>query len=73
MCLLGVIEEKGRERGERKVTRGWETFVNMVCVCVCMGEERERRVLGIERLLSVVTCIGSLNACTPVPPPPHAH
>ena len=33
--MLGVIEEKGREGGERKVTkhkhnetRGWETFVN---------------------------------------------
>ena len=30
-----------------------------VCVCVCIwGEERERRVLGIKWLLSMVTCIG---------------
>ena len=30
-----------------------------VCVCVCLhvGEERERRVLGFDRLLSMVTCV----------------
>ena len=34
-------------------------------VCVCLwGEERERRVLGIEWRLSVVTCIGFWNAYT---------
>ena len=39
-------------------------FLLQVCVCVFAWEKRERRVLGIEGLLSVVTCIGFLNACT---------
>ena len=38
------------------------TRVKMVCVCVCMGEERKTSA-RIERLLSMVTCIGFLNAC----------
>ena len=43
-----------------------DCFTIYVCVCVCVFAwgKRERRVLGIERLLSVVTCIGFLNACT---------
>ena len=36
-------------------------------------EERERGVLGIEWLLSAVTCVGFLNTYTPLPHPPPAH
>ena len=46
-----------------------------VCVCVCI-EEKDRRVLGIEWLLSAVhMCVGLLNAYAPRPdlPPDHSN